>query len=397
MKQHIFALSMNIILFDNPHRHHLQPLTLTNAVAGLRAGIFTVSERWALKTGADVFLHTEGYLQPMYPVIPHEKSLWIDAALITDKTLDDKILALEEGSALFDDTGLVAGVLNINPALFKAPAAEEYFVNIHRVPQPVKRLLYPWQIFQWNDALIREDFNLVKATKTAQELPTTNQYLHQHDVFIEEGAQVNFAILNAATGPIYIGKNAVVMEGTTIRGPFALCEGATVKMGARIYGATTLGPFSTVGGEIKNCVLQGFSNKGHDGYLGDSVIGKWCNLGAGTSNSNVKNTGAEVKMWHYPSLDFMAAGPKAGVIMGDYTRAAINTSFNTGTVTGVCCNIFSSGLLPKFIPDFSWGGKDEEKYLLEKALRDIANWKKMKHHTLCDAEKDVLKHIFERI
>jgi len=302
---------------------------------------------------------------------------------------------LGEGTALADETGFIAGVLNIAPKNFNPSTALGYFNDIHQ-KQNIRRLQYPWQIFQWNDAVLREDFELVRCNKTPQQLPSNNQYINTKDIFIEEGAQVAFSILNASTGPIYIGKNAVVMEGATLRGPFALCEGAVVKMGARVYGATTLGPYCTGGGEIKNSVMQAYSNKGHDGYLGDAIIGQWCNLGAGTSNSNVKNTGGEVKMWSHARNNYMPVGLKGGIVMGDYTRAAINTSFNTGTVTGICCNIFNGGLLPKHIPNFSWGGS-EETYLLEKAFRDIANWKKMKHHTLTDAEKEVLKHIFGRL
>jgi len=386
---------MNIILFDNPHRQNLFPLTLTNAVAELRAGIFTAKERWALQTGEKVFVHTAGYLQPLYETLPQEKSLWVDAAVLADATLTNLILALAEGAALADEKGFIAGMAYIAPDEFDASNTLQYFKQIQQVPA-VRRLQYPWQIFQWNDTFLREDFALVKGQKSSQLLPDNNQYINPSGIFIEEGAQVGFATLNASPGPIYIGRNAVVMEGTTIRGPFALCEGAVVKMGSRIYGATTLGPFCTGGGEIKNSVMQAYSNKGHDGYLGDAVVGRWCNLGAGTTNSNVKNTAAEVKMYNYPLKANLPVGTKGGFVMGDYSRTAINTTLNTGTVVGTCCNIFDGGLLPKYIPDFSWGGAAADKYVFEKALRDIANWKKMKHHALQDVEKAVLKHIFDR-
>lgn len=186
------------------------------------------------------------------------------------------------------------------------------------------------------------------------------------------------------------------MEGAVIRGPFALCEGAVVKMGARIYGATTIGPYSIVGGEIKNSVIQGYSNKAHDGYLGDSVIGEWCNLGAGTSNSNLKNNAGEVNVWHEQGQQFMNVGQKCGLLMGDYSRSAINTSFNTGTVTGICCNVFGNGLTPKYIPNFSWGVNDEPKYELEKAIVDIMNWKRLKNQQLGTEEEKQLRNIFEQ-
>lgn len=386
---------MNIILFDNPHRQNLFPLTLTNAVAELRAGIFTGKERWAFCTGEKIFVHTPSYLQPLYETIPQQKSLWVDAAILADAALTNIILALGDDTALADENGFIAGVTTIEASGFNVANPLQYFKQIHQVPA-VRRLQYPWQIFQWNDILLREDFALLQSKQSAQQLPADNQYLNPSQIFIEEGAQLTFATLNASTGPIYIGKNAVVMEGATIRGPFALCEGAVVKMGSRIYGATTLGPFCTGGGEIKNSVMQAYSNKGHDGYLGDAVVGRWCNLGAGTTNSNVKNTAAEVKMYNYPLQANMPVGAKGGFIMGDYSRTAINTTLNTGTVVGTCCNIFDGGLLPKYIPDFSWGGASADSYVFEKALRDIANWKKMKHHALQDVEKAVLKHIFDR-
>jgi UDP-N-acetylglucosamine diphosphorylase/glucosamine-1-phosphate N-acetyltransferase len=216
-------------------------------------------------------------------------------------------------------------------------------------------------------------------------------------IFIEEGALLQHCILNAAAGPIYIGKNAQVMEGATIRGPFALCEGAVVKMGARVYGATTIGPNCIVGGEVKNSVLFGNSNKAHDGYLGDSVIGEWCNLGAGTTNSNIKNTASEVKVWDEASNEFLTAGLKCGLLMGDYSRCSINTAFNTGTLVGVCANIFGAGLTPKVIRSFAWGTEGVKNYEFDKALEDIGNWKKLKNQSLSEREIQTLQHIFERI
>ena len=208
---------------------------------------------------------------------------------------------------------------------------------------------------------------------------------------------MQYCILNAAAGPIYIGKAAEIMEGASIRGPFAICEGAVVKMGARIYGATTIGPYSVVGGEIKNTVIFGYSNKAHDGYLGDSVLGEWCNLGAGSTNSNIKNTASNVKVWNETAKDFVSGGLKCGLLMGDYSRCSVNSTFNTGTVVGACANIFGSGLLPKYIPSFSWGAINPAKYEFEKALQDITNWKKLKNQLLTEKEIQKLQHIFERI
>ncbi|HWB24639.1 MAG TPA: putative sugar nucleotidyl transferase [Chitinophagaceae bacterium] len=385
---------MDIVLFDNKSRRGLLPLTFTCAIADLRIGIFTVKERWGMLSGKNVFVHTETYLQPLYENIPAGEHLWIDASILADARLVDEILSLNNGTAVAEGNNLIAGVITISQAGFDASDCLKFFANIRQV-QNVRRLQQPWEIFQWNDAMIREDFTLIRSKKTSIPLSATNTYLNSHDIFIEEGAEVNFAVLNASAGPIYIGRNAVIMEGSLIRGPFAACEGAVIKMGTKIYAATTIGPHCLAGGEIKNAVMQAYSNKGHDGYLGDSVIGKWCNLGAGTSNSNVKNTGSSVQMWNFGDSAYHKVGLKGGLIMGDYSRCAINTSFNTGTVTGICCNIFENGLLPKYIPSFSWGGKNNGKYKRERVLTDIENWKRMKGQPLTIAEKEVLQYVFE--
>jgi UDP-N-acetylglucosamine diphosphorylase/glucosamine-1-phosphate N-acetyltransferase len=259
------------------------------------------------------------------------------------------------------------------------------------VTNETKALTSLINIISLNDWAIRQDFAFITANRQSQPISSTNKIISPENVFIEEGAKVEHSTINASAGPVYIGKNAEVMEGCLIRGPFALCEGAVLKMGAKVYAATTVGPYSMAGGEIKNSVIFGFSNKAHDGYLGDSVIGEWCNLGAGTTNSNIKNTAGIVKLWNNASGSFEPAGLKCGLFMGDYSRAAINTSFNTGTVVGVCCNIFEEGFPPKYVPDFTWGKK---KYILEKALDDINNWKKLKNKTITEKEKQLLQQLY---
>ncbi len=224
------------------------------------------------------------------------------------------------------------------------------------------------------------------------EISATNQLIYPENIFVEEGASVSHSILNATDGPIYIGKNAEIQEGSLIRGPFALCEGSRIKMGSKIYGATTIGPYCLAGGEIKNSILMSYSNKAHDGYLGDSVIGSWCNLGAGTSNSNLKNTAGIVKMWSKEKNTFINAGNKCGLLMGDYSRCAINTSFNTGTIAGISCNIFGNTFPSKFIDNFRWGN---EKYIFEKAISDINNWKKLKGLEITEEEIESLKNIYQ--
>jgi UDP-N-acetylglucosamine diphosphorylase / glucose-1-phosphate thymidylyltransferase / UDP-N-acetylgalactosamine diphosphorylase / glucosamine-1-phosphate N-acetyltransferase / galactosamine-1-phosphate N-acetyltransferase len=247
-------------------------------------------------------------------------------------------------------------------------------------------------LLRFNDKAIHEDFARLTAGRVSAPLSTSNRI--SGSVFAEAGVQMEHVIINADAGPVYIGKNVTVMEGALLRGPIALCEGAVVKMGTRLYGASTIGPYCTIGGELKQVILQGYSNKAHDGYLGDAVIGEWCNLGAGTSNSNIKNTAGPITV--QLAQDQVAAGQKFGLLMGDYSRAAINTSFNTGTTVGVCCNVFGAGLTPAFIPSFSWGSGGD-RYRLDKAFADIQNWKMMKQATLSDAEKQVLTHIFDTL
>ena len=236
---------------------------------------------------------------------------------------------------------------------------------------------------------------MLTSNRVSTAIPGSVVAINPNNIFVEEGARLQHCMLHATDGPIYIGKNAEVMEGSYIRGPFALCEGAVVKMGARIYGATTIGPYSVVGGEIKNSVIFGYSNKAHDGYLGDSVIGEWCNLGAGTSNSNLKNNASEVRVWHQAQQDYIRAGLKCGLLMGDYSRCAINTSFNTGTVIGICSNIHGDGMPPKHVPNFSWGNQSVSRYDFEKAMSDIANWKKLKNQDVTDDEVNQLRYIFD--
>ena len=383
---------MNIILFDTSSRSTLFPLTLTKAIADLRFGILTVKERWQKLTGEEIFVLTEGYLQVLYPPINTGDCIFIDASVIPAKELVKQILKLNIDESIGNEAGLVAGRTSIKTVPVLSDIAAMFLSSIQVAN--VTRFLSPSDFFKLNDEMIRFDFSIVTKSRISFDTNDTVHAKKTTQIFVEEGATVDFSILNASTGPIYIGKNATIMEGCSIRGPFSLGEGATLKMGTKVYGASTLGPYCTGGGEIKNSVMMGFSNKGHDGYLGDSVIGEWCNMGAGTSNSNVKNTGGTVSLWNYKEQQYKAVGVKCGVIMGDYSRTAINTSINTGTVIGVCCNVFSVGLTPKFIPDFSWGF-NAATYEFEKALKDIENWKKRKNKSVTVPETQILKHIFD--
>ncbi|HEY4286424.1 MAG TPA: putative sugar nucleotidyl transferase [Puia sp.] len=334
----------------------LRPFTSTRSVLDIRMGIFTLREKWERMLGKDGFALVAGGTPGALPanMLPTPQLL---AAI-------DKL-----GRGARDSVG---------------EAVREIEARIIR---------YPWDIFRYNaEALISDFFNLVAASRNSQAIPASVQVINPENIFIEEGARLQHCLLNASTGPIYIGRNAEIMEGSLIRGPFAACEGSIVKMGTKIYGATTLGPYSLAGGEIKNAVFFGYSSKGHDGYLGDAVIGEWCNLGAGTSASNLKNNAGDIKVWHPASGRTISAGQKCGLLMGDYSRSAINTAFNTGTVVGVCCSIFGEAPPPKYVPNFSWGSG--HRYEWDKALRDIDNWKKLKNQSLTDTEILTLKHIF---
>lgn len=350
-------MSKQIFLSDKEVANHLYPFAQTRHAAEIRIGILTIREKW------------EALLQQPVHLLNNNEQAPADAIVFAANILPTAAFV----QSIFDANG--------------EPTSEPDYSS-------VKILQYPWHIFQWNDWALREDFQLITKGRTSAPIPDTVQTSNPDQIFIEPGAILNHCSLNASTGPIYIGKNAEIMEGALIRGPFAMGEGALVKMGAKVYGATTVGPYSMIGGEVKNSILFAYSNKAHDGYLGDSVIGEWCNLGAGTSNSNIKNTASDVNVWHFYNREYLKAGLKCGLLMGDYSRAAINTSFNTGTVVGICANVFGDGMPPKFIPSFTWGNKGLSLYEFEKALKDISNWKKLKNQTLTEAEITQLKHIF---
>lgn len=384
---------MEIVLFDNEYRQRLFPLTATRAVADLRMGIFTVKERWQHIAGnADVYIDTTDYLQSLYKPIPNGVHTFIDAAIIATPSLIQQIQHLQQGEVLEDEVGIIA--INAFGKTYKE-AIDNAATLFIAAKETAQRIRYPHDIFLLNKQVIEFDFKLVTAGKISQQISDTNRIINPKNVFIAEGATVEYAIINAEEGPVYIGKNALVMEGTLIRGPFVLGERAVVKMGAKIYGATSIGKQCTAGGEIKNIVMQDYSNKAHDGYLGDAVIGQWCNFGAGTSNSNIKNSAGDVQQWNNYENNYVNAGLKCGVVMGDYSRVAINSSINTGSYIGVCCNVFGDGLMPKKIADFCWGYSN--KYELDKALVHIHQWKNLKQQNITAEEKDILKHIFEQL
>ena len=379
---------------------NLHPFTFTRHIQDIRIGILTIREKWEryLKLSSfdkweDEYLDNENSIR-IGPGMVDELSLLVHSNVLPTRAMISKIKALQPGEFL--------SVQNEGGLAFKFSSREVSGLDKIKVRRSVnfegsvKAIHYPWHIFQLNDWAIREDFVLVTARRNSSPISRTNKLIKPNQLFIEQGVKMEHCFLNASEGPIYIGKNVVIMEGSMIRGPVAIGEGSVVKMGTKIYGATTIGPNCLVGGEIKNSVLFGYSNKAHDGYLGDSVIGEWCNLGAGTSNSNIKNTGSDVKYWVDAHKKEVAAGNKGGLLMGDYSRSAINTSFNTGTVVGVSCNIFAKGLTPKLMPNFSWGCDGIERYKLEKALKDIDRWKELKGHSVTPDEKRILTDIYNK-
>ncbi len=386
---------MSIILFDNNDRKGLYPFTYNKAVSALRFGILSIRERWELKTQQLVFTHTTSELQTLYPLISIDEHLWIDASILPDEPLYNQILSLQPGYCLTDEIGFIAGKTTIANDDFDPKKAITYFKHVQQL-DVVRRLKHPWQMMQWNDEMVRADFSLVTEGRTSQAVSNTVHLIQTEHIFIEQGAKLAYCSLNASTGPIYIGKNAEVMEGSAIRGPFVLGENSVLKMNSRIYGATTLGPNCMGGGEIKNTVMMGFSNKAHDGYLGDSVVGEWCNFGAGSTNSNIKNTASDINIWDMGSQAYKKVGQKCGLIMGDYSRVSINAAINTGTIIGISCNVFGPGLLPTIIPNFSWGVTGT-KYVFEKAITDINNWKIMKGYSITEAETSALAFIFEML
>jgi len=343
---------MNYILFDGPVRNALLPFTFTRPVADIRIGILTIREKWEKYLGYTTTTITEEYLADKFPMVEMEQNVMINAAYLPNEVLAEMVMALEENQAVFSGDEVIAFYTTDTQ---DEVDFDEY--DIIEYSEEGLKIEHVWDIFKKNDAAIREDFELLTEDRTSQRIPASVNTIAPENIFIEEGAKLEFVTLNASTGPIYIGKNAEIMEGSIIRGPFALCEGAVVKLGAKVYGATTVGPECRIGGEVSNSVLFGYSNKGHDGFLGNSVLGEWCNLGADTNNSNLKNNYEEVKLWNYDKGSFVKTGLQfCGLMMGDHSKSGINTMFNTGTVVGVCANIFGSGFPRNFVPSFSWGG-----------------------------------------
>lgn len=346
----------SIIFFDDIRWKQLLPLTFTRPVADIRVGISKISEKWTFNKAIAIGYLCEAYLQEKFPIIKGCALVYINGGCLPDASLIHSIENLQYDQALIQKNTVIA---------FKSQISIETLPDLFAKIQDAEKIVYPdpfceihrlWDIFTLNDSVLRNDFKTITSGKTSAQWNSTNTIIGD-EIFIEDGAILNASVINTTTGPVYIGKNAEIMEGSVIRGPFALCEYSTVKMSAKIYGATTVGPHCKVGGELNNTVIFGYSNKAHDGFLGNAVIGEWCNLGADTNNSNLKNNYAEVKLWDYDRKGFVNTGLQfCGLIMGDHSKCGINTMFNTGTVVGVSANIFGDGFPRNYIPSFSWGG-----------------------------------------
>ena len=383
---------MNYILFDSDVRDTLLPFTYTKPVADIRIGILTIREKWEKHLGLTTTTITADYLEEKYPMVEMEENILINASFCPTESLVEKVKNLSKNEAIFKGEDVLA--------FYTTQSQEEVDFDTYTQIEFDEELLQiknTSDIFTHNGKAIQQDFDLITAERTSEIIPAGIQVINPENIFIEEGAQILFSTLNASEGPIYIGKDALIMENSSIRGPFAMCENAVVKMGTKIYKDTTIGPFSKVGGEISNAVIFGYSSKGHDGYLGNSVIGEWCNLGAGTNNSNLKNNYSEVKLWNYETERFAKTGLQfCGLMMGDHSKCAISTTFNTGTVVGVSANIFGSGFPRNFTPSFSWGGTaGYETFQMNKVSEVVTAVMKRKNLVFDAVDQKILDHVFE--
>jgi UDP-N-acetylglucosamine diphosphorylase/glucosamine-1-phosphate N-acetyltransferase len=383
---------MNYILFDGPYRDNLLPFTFTRPVADIRVGILTIRQKWESYLEYTTTTVTEDYLSEKFPMVEMEENVMINASFLPNPEVVQIIKDLKANQAVFKDEDVIAFFVKEGEEVsdFSKFDAIEFEGDILKIE-------HTWDIFSKNGEAIADDYKLLTEGRQSEPIPSNVNVINPEHIFIEKGAKLNFVTLNASNGPIYIGKDSEIMEGSVIRGPFALCDNATIKLGSKIYGPTTFGPYCKVGGEVNNSVLFGYSNKGHDGFLGNSVLGEWCNLGADTNNSNLKNNYAEVRLWDYETGGFAKTGLQfCGLMMGDHSKCGINTMFNTGTVVGVSANIFGSGFPRNFVPSFSWGGsKGFVTYKTNKAFEVAEVVMARRNEAFTAMDKAILEHVFE--
>ncbi|MFO8128569.1 MAG: GlmU family protein [Bacteroidales bacterium] len=389
---------MNYILFDNFRRNYLFPLTFMRPACDIRVGILTIREKWERYLDTTTSTLTEPYLGDKYPIRKEAENILINGSILPTMELAGQVASLRPRQALIQDNTIVAIHVSEEELLGSADQLEKEKDGVEEIPtgSPFLKINHPYDVFRLNDQAIREDFAVLAHNRSSAGISSDNR-ITGDALFVEEGAHVAHATINTSTGPVYIGRDAVIMEGSLIRGPFALGEQAVIKMGAKIYGGTTIGPYSKVGGEVNNSVFFSYSNKAHDGFLGNSVITEWCNLGADTNNSNLKNNYEPVRLWSYPDQTFVETGLQfCGLIMGDHSKCGINTMFNTGSVVGISSNIFGPGFQRNFIPSFSWGGTHGfSLFKLDKAIAVAERVYKRRGKVFDELEKNILKNVFD--
>jgi UDP-N-acetylglucosamine diphosphorylase/glucosamine-1-phosphate N-acetyltransferase len=383
---------MNYILFDSDVRNALLPFTYTRPLADIRIGILTIREKWEKFLGFTTTSITEEYLEDKYPMVELDKNILINASFLPTKNLVKQVSNLTNNQAIFKGEQVIA--------FFTCDTQEHVDFDSYEqleFKEEVLQIKNTWDIFSLNDRAIQADFDLLTEGRTSQPIPSRVHAIQEENIFIEQGAVISYSSLNASKGPIYIGKDSEIMEGSLVRGPFALGENSILKMGTKVYGATTVGPFCKVGGEINNSVLFGYSSKGHEGFLGNSVLGEWCNIGADSNTSNLKNNYAEVKLWNYQEERFTNTGLQfCGLMMGDHSKCGINTMFNTGTVIGVSVNVFGSGFPRNFVSSFSWGGAAGfTTYQIKKVFEVAKVVMERRGIELTETDKKILLHVFD--
>lgn len=389
----------NIILFDDDNWESLLPLTFTRPICELRIGILTIKEKWEQHLTAQGSYITQDFLSEKFPIQIEDDNLIINSTVLPTDKLVKLIKQLGPNESILDGEELIAARLTreqFESLIDDTGVTELEGIDVSKEVGLLRKVGRPYDLFAMNDVELASDFDLLTKGRQSQPISDTNTVIAPGQIFLEEGATVECAILNASTGPIYVGKNATIMEGSIVRGGLAMLEGATLKLGTKIYGATTIGPYSKVGGEINNSILIGYSNKGHEGFLGNSVLGEWCNLGADTNTSNLKNNYDEVKLWSYEDQRFAKTGLQfCGLIMGDHSKTGINTMFNTGTVVGVNANIFGSGYPRNYVPSYSWGGAHGFKtYLVDKSIETAEKVMARRGLALTEQDEIILNHIF---
>jgi len=383
---------MNYILFDGSVRNSLLPFTYTRPVADIRIGILTIREKWEKYLSFTITTLTEEYLEEKYPMVEMEQNILLNASFLPTDVLVEQVKSLQENQAIVKNDEIVA--------FYTTDVQDEVDFDTYEIIHSEEDLLQiknTWDIFSLNDKAIEADFKLMTKGRKSEPIPETVNCINPSQIFLEEGVDITYATLNASKGPIYLAKDSIVMEGCLVRGPFSLGDDSILKMGTKIYGATTIGPMSKVGGEVNNTVIFGYSSKGHEGYLGNAVIGEWCNLGADTNNSNLKNNYAEVRMWSYETERFAKTGLQfCGLMMGDHSKCGINTMFNTATVVGVSANIFGGNFPRNFIPSYAWGGSAGfTTFKMNKVKEVVTAVMKRKHLDYNEQDEKILQHIFE--